>query len=333
MAFDTDEQRGAEVPRDFGDTYRWPTAGDTLQTITAQIPPHALVTLSGSGLAVAVANDAHCIGANRGNYPVGPGTPFTQCPVGYNRVSIYSDGPVTAGDLIKCAQLGRFTRFVYGSFAGATLGSSTGGSFANQPSNAGIQVVSGNAGDTTQKITIYGLKHGTPDVVQSEVIALNGTTAVASANLNYDQILGATLSASCAGTVTIQTTTPATITTILTTVLATAGYKAITSSNLAYNTIPTAVASGASTKVVGIVGTSPTGTVIMDWTTLAGTTPVNFTQVFATITALLFGDPTTGTTVTVATPTTADDPHILLGEALDTATAAGQLTACLVNVN
>lgn len=64
-----------------------------------------------------------------------------------------------------------------------------------------IEAVSSNAGDTTQTLTVYG-RNAAGELV-NEAIALNGTTLVTIAQV-FERVLKATLSASCAGTVTVR---------------------------------------------------------------------------------------------------------------------------------
>jgi hypothetical protein len=75
-----------------------------------------------------------------------------------------------------------------------------------------VRVVSGNAGDTTQTLTITGRK--ADGSIATEVLSLNGTTVVTSSN-TYERLLKADLSATAAGIVTVaRTTGPTTIRTI-----------------------------------------------------------------------------------------------------------------------
>lgn len=75
------------------------------------------------------------------------------------------------------------------------------GTFTNQPSNDGIEVLSSAAGDTTQTVTVWGTTTGTKTVV-SEDVALNGTTAVATTKTDWGLILALELDNTAAGTVT-----------------------------------------------------------------------------------------------------------------------------------
>lgn len=66
--------------------------------------------------------------------------------------------------------------------------------------NDTVDAVSSNAGDTTQTLTVEGRLVG--GAVDTEALALNGTTPVTGAK-TWERILSYTLSATCAGTVTV----------------------------------------------------------------------------------------------------------------------------------
>jgi len=87
-------------------------------------------------------------------------------------------------------------------------------SFPNQPANDGIEVISDNAADTTQKCTIYGTTYST-GAYASEGVTMNGTTQVATVKTDWDEIYYISLDNECAGTVTVrEASAGATITTI-----------------------------------------------------------------------------------------------------------------------
>ena len=75
-----------------------------------------------------------------------------------------------------------------------------------------VEIVSSSAGDTTQTVTLRGRK--ADGTIVSEVKTLTGTTPVAT-TANYERLLSAELSATCAGTVTVRRQTgPTTLRTI-----------------------------------------------------------------------------------------------------------------------
>lgn len=64
-----------------------------------------------------------------------------------------------------------------------------------------VEVLSNNAGDTTQTITVTG--RDAAGVIVSQILTLNGTTPVASTQ-NYERILKAVKNATTAGTITLR---------------------------------------------------------------------------------------------------------------------------------
>lgn len=78
--------------------------------------------------------------------------------------------------------------------------------FTQMSTNDKVQAISGNAGDTTQSITLIGRK--TDGSIVSETLTLNGATAVETTN-TYERLLSAELSATAAGIVTVRRKTGA----------------------------------------------------------------------------------------------------------------------------
>lgn len=183
---------------------------------------------------------------------------------------------------------------------GTASTSAVGGAFGNQPANDGLEIVSSDAADITQSVTIYGTTTST-DTVVVETIALdaaNGTTAVSTVKTDWGQILAVTLSASCAGTITVREASGnATVTTLTTGVLS-KGVNTITSTSY-YNRLVNIVASGSSTKQIGLKGTDEDGNVIYDSQAISGTTEVQSNSSFTTITELYTGDLESNRTVTI----------------------------------
>jgi hypothetical protein len=201
-----------------------------------------------------------------------------------------------------------------------------GGNFANQPADDGVEVVSDSALDITQIVTIYGTIQGAATVIVSETIALNGTTAVAGAQIHWGVILGIELSAACAGTITIrEASADATIITIAAASLS-AGIAVIAEGRARY-TIPTRKGSGATTKILGVIGTDYLGeaynvALAMDGATDAviGATPLT------TITKVLVGDVESARTVTITRPEVILD-SIQVGSGATSARAGGEATS------
>ena len=63
-----------------------------------------------------------------------------------------------------------------------------------------VDVVSSSAGDTTQRVTIYGIAGG---VATQETVTLNGTTNVQTTTATWTKILGIVMDAAAVGTVTV----------------------------------------------------------------------------------------------------------------------------------
>jgi hypothetical protein len=301
-------------------------SADTTQTVGAARP---WVVQSAVG-------DTTCLGIyNVGFATTGlPAASGNTVHVAFTRGIVEADAAIVAGQYLKVGNVGRAVQFVDSTLANQvikTMGANQGGNFANQPSNDSITTVSSNAGDTTQTITYYGTTTGTNTVV-AETDNLNGTTPVVTTKTNWGQLLGARLSASCAGTITIQKTTgPATIITITTTNLITAGLIDITATQ-AYNAIPTIIAGGASTKQLGIIGTDATGAVQYDSNALNGTTLVALIKKFNTVTTVLAGDLATATVGTVAVSTTVDSPSLNVAKAMDSATNQGDIINVIMTI-
>lgn len=179
--------------------------------------------------------------------------------------------------------------------------SDAGGAFvlAGQPQNDGISVVSSSAADTTQTVTIIGTTQGT-DTVVVETVTLNGTNEVDTTKTDWGFVLGVKLSASCAGTVTIEEKSGSVdIITIATGVLS----KGVTTvspvmQNLGH--LLEIVASGATTKMVGFKGTDENGNVVYDAQALNGTTAVESNVAFGTVTEIYVGDLESTRTITVS---------------------------------
>jgi hypothetical protein len=73
--------------------------------------------------------------------------------------------------------------------------------FTQMGANDTVDAKSSSSGDTTQTITLSGRK--SDGTIVSETLTLNGTTVVTTTN-TYERLLKAELSATCAGTVTVQ---------------------------------------------------------------------------------------------------------------------------------
>jgi hypothetical protein len=183
-----------------------------------------------------------------------------------------------------------------------TITTKAGGGFANQPAGDGVEALSDNAADVGQILTIYGTKTGATTTITEESIVLNGATFAATILQTWQNILGASLSAACAGTVTIrEASTNATIITIAAGTL-TAGIETPTITN-AREQIVNIIASGASTMPVGIIGTGADGSALTSVTALNGATAKAMnTSIFKTLSKVLIGAVESARNVSVTIP-------------------------------
>lgn len=228
------------------------------------------------------------------------------------RYQLYEDTDYANGTVAAAQDANRNTKngpamLVYtaatAGLAGRILVSAeAGGNFGNQPAGDAIEVLSSDAADTTQTVTIYGTKTGTTTSVVSETVALNGTTAVATTTTTWQNILGIELSASCAGTVTIrEASADQTVTTISTGNLS-AGILAMDYTDARCKVL-IQKASGAATTPVGIIGIGYDGNALSTVNALNGTSDVACgTTPFKTISKVLGGAVASGTAVTVTRP-------------------------------
>jgi hypothetical protein len=138
--------------------------------------------------------------------------------------------------------------------------------FTQAPGDSALEVVSSNAGDTTQTFTLYGLNGA--GVPTATPVTLNGVTPVALGT--WDLVTGGTLSASAAGTVTVRIVAGATVKTWLTTVLT----HGITTLDIPVDGDLSIVSSGASVRQVVLRGTNAAGAAVSAVRTLTGTTPL-----------------------------------------------------------
>jgi len=203
------------------------------------------------------------------------------------------------------------------------LDATAGDAFTNQPANDGVEVISDAAGDTTQTITLYGVRNGALTTLVTETITLLGTTQAVSTITNWYTILGARLSAACAGTITIREASGnAAITTIAAASL-TAGIHAGTSTQ-AYGLVPRRDGSGASTATIGCMGVGIDGTTKYTAAAMDGTTEGDFGSTpYGTVVEWYLGGLEAGVNVNSLT-NEATDASCYCGIAIQAATAAGQ---------
>jgi hypothetical protein len=157
---------------------------------------------------------------------------------------------------------------------------------------AGFELVSDDAGDTTQTVTIYGTD--ATDTAQSEALGVNGVVVVPSTK-TWNSIHGAIIDAAPAGTVTIRRPTAgATITTLAAGTLTRGLYNPATTVNDASIIF---YADGASTAKLTIVGVDKAAVAALETVTLAGATEVQSTKAWDSITSLALGEVAAARTV------------------------------------
>ena len=174
-----------------------------------------------------------------------------------------------------------------------------GGGFGNQPTEDGLEILSDNAADTTQTVTVYGTKTGATTTVTSETITLKGTTAVPTTEVTWQNILGIEVSADHAGTITVREASGSATVIALATKTNSAGIATLTLEN-AYGSIPRHDCSDTSTAPVGIIGYTEDGTVISSVDDLNGKTEEDHgTVAFWAVSKVLIGAVAADRNVTV----------------------------------
>lgn len=247
--------------------------------------------------------------------------------VEFGFVPAMAGSPVDTGDRIASRATGYIGKAQTSQVS--LLDATAGGNFGNQPANDGIQVISSNAADTTQTITLIGVRNGALTTVVTETLTLTGNTAVTSAITNWYTLLGARLSAICAGTVTIREDSGDLAITTITTGNLTAGIATATSTQ-AYGLIPRRDGSGASTATIGVKGTGLDGSVTYAAAAMDGTTEGDLgTTPFATVVEFYIG--AVASTVNVNCLTNeATDASAYCGVALQTTAVAGVPIDCWI---
>lgn len=316
-----DVERGATIFPDLATRFR--IRGKAAGAIGSK----RLMSLDTSGNAVqSTANDIHVIGAN----PVGAQATGDYRPeVAYGACYCIADAALTARQRIKAGDGGRVIQAVDSTLAGALIKTTgVGLAFGNQPANDGVEIVSSNAGDTTQTVTIIGTTQGTNTVVV-ETKALNGTTPVATTKTDWGFILAVKMSAVAAGTVTFREASGDLAITTLTAGQTAKGVETVSGGN-SYNQKPTIVSDGATTKVIGLQGTSSAGAVIYDSKALNGTTAVTMNSEFKTVTEVYTGD-LEGTRISTVRVGAEDIADVRIGRTLQAATVQGQAVLVFLN--
>lgn len=267
-----------------------------LTATAVAIPANRLVEVSSGKIQAGTDDDANIIGA-----VLAPVDASGQADVDFGVVEVLLSGKVSQLDKVAGADSGRVRKFL--SAQGEMLAATNGGNFGNQPAGDTVQVLSSEAADK-QVVTIYYTKTGATATVSSETLTLNGVTPVDSSIATIQTVLGVSISAAHAGTITVQKKSGgADIVTIASGTLS-AGIHSTTAAD-AYGAISTIKAGAASTKWFGVIGTDVDGDAQTFAGQLNGTTDVNLgTSPWNTIDTVLIGDVASASTATVETKDT-----------------------------
>jgi hypothetical protein len=292
------------------------TAGGT-------VPAYRLVKIDSSGdHVVSTIDSENVIGANAEDKSISSGGILY---LEQQKPTLVAATPIKAGKYLKSADNGRATQLVTNDVSGSTIDSSTGGDFANQPANDGVEVLSDEAADTGIDVTIIGTTNGGQTVVVETVStdATDGTTPVSTTKTDWGVILAVKLGAAAAGTITIREASGDGAITTITAGNTSAGVVEVPAADQgAFNVAPVSVAGGVSTKYIGIQYTATDGsTVSYQADQLSGTSAQTFTTAALLITELYVGDVAAATTVTVKVGAEEDELHAI-GKSLTAAAAA-----------
>ena len=268
-----------------------------LTATNVAIPANRLVEVSSGKIQAGTDDDANIIGA-----VLAPVDASGQADVDFGVVEVLLSGKVSKLDKVAGAASGRVRKFL--SEQGEILAATAGGNFGNQPTGGIVQVLSSDASDTTQTVTIYYTKTDATSTVSSETLELKGETPVDSSIETIQNVLGVVISAAHTGTITVQKKTGGDdIVTIATGTLS-AGVHAVTAKD-AYGAIGTIKAGADSTKWFGVIGTDVDGNAKTFAGQLNNTTDVNLgTSPWNTIDTVLIGDVASDSTATVETKDT-----------------------------
>lgn len=164
-----------------------------------------------------------------------------------------------------------------------------------QPTAGVLTIVSSNASDTTQTVTIYGLNGVVP---VSETLTLDGTTPV-DGTQNFTKVTGVRKSAATLGTVTVSDSVPATVTTLASGTL-TVGLSILTNSPAA-GVVTVSIDTNSANECV-VRGLDASGAEVAQYIDLtnAASVPVVGTVVFSQLSQIELADTPAARTVTTS---------------------------------
>ena len=241
-----------------------------------------------------------------------------------------ADAEVEGGSHLKSCSGGRVGRFITSTLLGTTMQvASAGTAFTNQPANDTVDVVSDDAGDTTQTVTLIGTRNGQGDTVYTEDLSLNGTNSVSSTTYtDWALILAVKMDGTAAGTVTVSENSGSQAITTITTGNTTSGVVTVATETRAFNKAPTIVSDDATTKQVGMLGTGTDYSSQYDSQALNGSTAQTMNSAFNSVTELYVGDLEAARNCTLKVGA-ADNFQLLVGRA-GPAGAASKDDDCIV---
>jgi hypothetical protein len=246
--------------------------------------------------------------------------------IGFFNRDVVTGSAVTAGDNLVVTDLGKVTKQLTAEIN--NVAGTAGAAFTNQPTSDGVTVVSSNAADVGQTVTIYGTTHGGVVLVK-EVLTLNGVTDVDSTKVDWGSILAVVLSAACAGNVEVSETSGGLEIVTIAAASLSAGLIATTAPN-SYGAIPQAVAGGATTKTIGIIGTLTDGTVKYIAKALTGATDVAMDTVnYASVEFMMIGDVAGASTVLIKTAD-ATSGETVIGQAYESGVRGAEIATFIV---
>jgi len=159
-----------------------------------------------------------------------------------------------------------------------------------------VELVSDDAGDTTQTVTLYGLD--TSNAAQWETLSVNGLSVV-TGNKTWNEIHGAIIDGAPAGTVTVRNLSGGTTILTLTAGAMTKGLHVMSEVSVA-GVVLDLVRGAAGTEKLVVVGKNASGGAQYEAVTLNGSTPVATTGTWSSITYLAFGAVAAAGTVTAS---------------------------------
>lgn len=234
-------------------------------------------------------------------------------------VNVVAGTTLVAGQLAKAGAGGKAIGFIDANLKGATIGSSLGAAFTNQPADDKVDVVSASKLDVTQKVTIHGTAVST-GVYLTETLTLTGDTKVTT-TANFATVDGIEIDEACVGAVTVsENSASKTIVEIAVGELS-AGVAYITD-GYAYSKKASVVASAACTDVVLVAHKATDGgdEAILP-ATLTGATAVELSAASFEITKLMVGSVGADITVSANISSTEDDIKLAVGKVLEGADA------------